>query len=58
MGRFGITEAQYDYVASRIDDDDLTFICKTILLKRITWGHKRKLIQLKQKYLDDMKNNC
>jgi hypothetical protein len=59
MGIYGITEAEYDYIASKLSEEELQFFCQVILTDEdelISYSDKRKMVELKNKYLNQMKN--
>jgi hypothetical protein len=57
MGMYGITEEEYDYIAAHMSEDELNFLCDVILSEEIiSYSDKRYLVQIKTKYLTQMKN--
>lgn len=57
MGIYGITEAEYDYIASKLSEEELQFVCQVILTddgELISYSDKRKMVELKNKYLSQM----
>jgi len=57
MGMYGITEEEYDYIAGHMSEEELNFLCDVILSEtRISYSDIRYLVQIKTKYLTQMKN--
>lgn len=59
IGVYGITEEEYDYIASKLSEEELQFFCQVILTNEgelISYSDKRKMVELKNKYLSQMKN--
>lgn len=57
MGIYGITEAEYDYIESKLSEEELQFVCQVILTddgELISYSDKRKMVELKNKYLSQM----
>jgi hypothetical protein len=57
MGMYGITEEEYDYIAAHMSEEELNFLCDVILSEtHISYSDIRYLVQIKTKYLTQMKN--
>ena len=59
IGVYGITEEEYDYITSKLSEEELQFFCDVILTdtdELISYSDKRKMVELKNKYLSQMKN--
>jgi hypothetical protein len=51
MGIWKITESEYDYIASKMSDEELTFVCEMVMIENISFSDKRKLVEIREKYL-------
>jgi len=59
-GLYNITDEEYDFIASRMSDEEMSAFVAPIDVKKVSFSQKRKALEIRNKYLkqfNDERNN-